>query len=59
MVRTLLSFSLLLAASSGVALAQTSVVEMEAVGETGPVDKTTQTEDVKFRDDSYQRATSA
>lgn len=57
MVRTLLSFSLLLAASSGVAVAQTSVVEMEAVGETGPVDKTTQTEDVKFRDDSYQRMT--
>ena len=56
-VRKLLYFSLLLAASSASALAQTSVVEMEAVGDKGTVDKTTQTEDVKFHDDSYQRMT--
>ena len=53
----LLAFPLLLAISGSALVAQPSLVEMQAVGEKGPVDKTTQTEDVKFDDDLYERMT--
>jgi predicted aspartyl protease len=44
--------------AGGAALnAQPSLVELEATGEQGAVDKTTQTEDVRFRDDRYERMT--
>lgn len=56
-MRHLLALPLLLAVSSSALLAQPSFVEMQAVGEKGPVDKTTQTEDVKFDDDLYERMT--
>ena len=56
-MRPLLAFPLLLALSGPALMAQPSLVEMQAVGEKGAVDKTTQTEDVKFDDDLYERMT--
>lgn len=56
-MRRLLAFPLLLALSAPALMAQPSLVEMQAVGEKGAVDKTTQTEDVKFDDDLYERMT--
>jgi predicted aspartyl protease len=55
MARRLLLLTLALAASG--ALAQTRTQELETVGNIGPVDKTTQTEDVRFRNDFFQRMT--
>jgi len=51
-----LALSLLLIAASP-AFAQPQMIELQAVGEQGAVDKTTQTEDVKFKDDRYERMT--
>ena len=48
---------LTLALASSVALAQTRTTELHTVGSPGPVDKATQTEDVRFRADYYQRMT--
>ena len=48
---------LTLALASITALAQTQTTELHTVGTPGPVDKTTQTEDVHFRADVYQRMT--
>src|SRR5881275_935371 len=48
---------LTLALASGTASAQTRTTELHTVGTPGPVDKTTQTEDVRFRADVYQRMT--
>ena len=56
-MRRLLAFPLLLALSAPALMAQPSLVEMQAVGEKGAVAKTTQTEDVKFDDDLYERMT--
>lgn len=56
-MRRLMAFSLLLAATASPVMAQTSMVELEATGEPAAVDKTTQTEDVRFRDDRYERMT--
>jgi predicted aspartyl protease len=39
------------------AFAQTKTTQLQTVGTSGPVDKTTQTEDVRFRADMYQRMT--
>jgi len=46
-----------LALASGAASAQTRTQELQTVGTPGPVDKTTQTEDVRFRGDGFQRMT--
>ena len=55
MARRLLLLTLTLAASA--AFAQTKTTQLQTVGSPGPVDKTTQTEDVHFRADVYQRMT--
>src|SRR4051794_14742280 len=55
MDRRLLLLTLALASST--TLAQTRTPELQTVGTPGPVDKTTQTEDVHFRADVYQRMT--
>ena len=55
MDRRLLLMTLALASSG--ALAQTRTTELHTVGTPGPVDKATQTEDVRFRADYYQRMT--
>jgi predicted aspartyl protease len=48
---------LTLAFASSAAFAQTRTTEVHTVGSPGPVDRTTQTEDVRFRADVYQRMT--
>ena len=55
MARRLLLLNLALASSA--ALAQTRTEQLQTVGTPGPVDKATQTEDVHFRADLYQRMT--
>jgi predicted aspartyl protease len=55
MARRLLLLTLALAASA--AFAQTKTTQLQTVGSPGPVDKRTQTEDVHFRADVYQRMT--
>ena len=56
MARRLLLLTLALA--SGAAFAQTRTPQqLQPVGTPGPVDKTTQTEDVRFRTDFFQRMT--
>ena len=55
MARRLLLLTLAFASSA--ALAQTRTQELQTVGSPGQVDKTTQTEDVHFRADVYQRMT--
>jgi predicted aspartyl protease len=55
MARHLLLLTLALA--SGAAFAQTKTTQLQTVGTAGPIDKTTQTEDVHFRADVYQRMT--
>ena len=55
-MRRLIAFSLLAAGATAV-LAQPSVVELEATAEQGQVDHATQTEDVQFTDDRYERMT--
>ena len=55
MDRRLLLLTLALASSG--ALAQTRTTELHTVGTPGPVDKATQTEDVRFRADYYERMT--
>ena len=55
MARRLLLLTLALASSA--ALAQTRTEQLQTVGTPGPIDKTTQTEDVHFRADLYQRMT--
>ena len=47
MARRLLLLTLVLASSA--ALAQTRTEQLQTVGTPGPIDKTTQTEDVHFR----------
>ena len=56
-MRSLITFAALLMAGGAAHSAQPSLVELEATGEQGAVDKTTQTEDVRFRDDRYERMT--
>jgi predicted aspartyl protease len=56
-VRSLIPFAALFMAGGAALNAQPSLVELEATGEQGAVDKTTQTEDVRFRDDRYERMT--
>ena len=55
MARQLLLLTLALA--SGAVFAQTNTTQLQTVGTPGPIDKTTQTEDVRFRADIYQRMT--
>ena len=55
MDRRLLLLTLALASSG--ALAQTRTTELQTVGTPGVVDKATQTEDVRFRADYYERMT--
>jgi predicted aspartyl protease len=55
MARRLLLLTLALVGSA--AFAQPRTTRLETVGSAGPVDKTTQTEDVHFRADLYQRMT--
>ena len=57
MVRMLLALSLAALASSAPLAAQTRTTQMQAVSGNTPVDKTTQTEDVKFRNEYYERMT--
>ena len=56
-MQRLLTFSLLLAVGGSPLAAQTSLIELEAVGGAGPVDATTQTEDVQLGEDNYERMT--
>ncbi len=56
-MRSLIPFAALFMAGGAALNAQPSLVELEATGEQGAVDKTTQTEDVRFRDDRYERMT--
>jgi len=55
MARRLLLLTLALASSA--AFSQTRTQQLQTVGTPGPVDKTTQTEDVRFRNDYFQRMT--
>ena len=48
---------LTVALASSAAFAQTRTTELQTVGTPGPVDKTTQTEDVRFHPDIYERMT--
>lgn len=58
MIRSLTCLSLtLLLANATPALSQTQPIQMQAVGGIGPVDKTTQTEDVRFKNEAYERMT--
>ena len=56
MTQRFLLFSLALLAGSSALVAQTRTSEFEAVGER-TIDRTTQTEDVRFRNDGYDRMT--
>lgn len=56
MARRLLLLTLALTASGAFAQIQTPQ-KLQTVGTPGPVDKTTQTEDVRFRNDLFQRMT--
>lgn len=56
-MRRLTAFSLLLIAGSSPVIAQPALVELEAVSEAGPIDTTTQTEDVALGEDQYERMT--
>ena len=56
-MRKLLTIAVALLGGASVLNAQSPLVELEATREQGAVDKTTQTEDVRFRDDRYERMT--
>jgi len=57
MVRRLLALSLAMLASGSPLAAQTRTTEMQAVSGNAAVDKTTQTEDIRFRNEYYERMT--
>ena len=56
-MRHLTAFLVLLSAGAAPLVAQTRLIELEAVSDPQKVDTTTQTEDVAFKDDKYDRMT--
>jgi predicted aspartyl protease len=57
MMRRLLVLSLAMLAAGSALHAQTRTTSLEAVSDRVEIDRTTQTEDIKFRDDGYDRMT--
>ena len=56
-MRSRLLLALLAIGTSSAVLAQTATTHLDTVSGAGPVDKTTQTEDVKFQTEGYDRMT--